>query len=175
MADFGPAMRKTLRIEQGYNTNPRDPGGETLFGIARRHQPNWAGWLMVDSLKNHLQGPELAKALNTHEGLLASAQQYYQRNFWHFDQVKDQGVANKLFDMSVNMGQDTAAKILQRSAGVDVDGVLGPKTMAAVNGMDPEKLMNELRIQSALHYRDLVAKNSKLQEFLPDWLARARK
>ncbi len=51
---------------------------------------------------------------------------------WNADDIKDQNVANILVDWVWASGA-YGIKIPQRVLGVDVDGIVGPKTIAAVN------------------------------------------
>lgn len=37
---FGEALRFTLAHEGGYSNDPKDPGGETKWGISKRYHPN---------------------------------------------------------------------------------------------------------------------------------------
>ncbi len=40
---FDYALNLVLKHEGGYVTDPADPGGETIYGISRRHHPEaWA-------------------------------------------------------------------------------------------------------------------------------------
>ena len=39
MADFEKAVEFVLRMEGGYVNDPKDPGGETNFGIAKKSYP----------------------------------------------------------------------------------------------------------------------------------------
>lgn len=43
--------------------DPRDPGGQTCWGISRRYHPTWPGWRMVDA--GTTSGPELGLAVST--------------------------------------------------------------------------------------------------------------
>lgn len=52
---------------------------------------------------------------------------------WRADDIKDQSIANILVDWVWASGPATIKKI-QKMLGVAVDGVVGPKTIAAVNG-----------------------------------------
>jgi lysozyme family protein len=56
------------------------------------------------------------------------------------DAVPD-GMKFDLFDTAVNSGPETSIRMLQRAAGADVDGKLGPRTLLAVSSMDPERLL----------------------------------
>ena len=150
MADFNLAIPIVLKNEGGYVYDPNDPGGETNFGISKRSYPD------VD-----------IKGLTS-----ALAAAIYQRDFWKFGGITDQGVANKLFDSYVNM-EHTAIKIAQTIAAVAVDGEYGPGTEAAINYIDPAGFLVQYRTALEQHYRDIVRSNPAEQEFLAGWLRRA--
>ena len=52
-------------------------------------------------------------------------------------EVENQNVANKLFDMGVNMGVRQAAVYAQRAARVVEDGSIGTKTLGGHEWRDP--------------------------------------
>jgi len=152
MADFYLAIPNTLRNEGGYVNDSDDPGGETNFGICKRDYPE------VD-IKNLTE---------------AQAEAIYLRDFWKFDGIVNQMLANKVFDMYVNI-KHSAIRILQRLlSGLAIDGEYGPDTEEEVNAAKSFPLL--VRYQEALeqHYRDIVAKNPKDAKFLDGWIARAR-
>lgn len=111
MANFDIAVGQVLENEGGYVNNPNDPGGETKYGITKRQYPDL-------DLKN------LA---------LDQAKEIYRRNYWHFDNIQDQLIANKLLDMCVNMGVGTAIRLVQTAVQVAADGKYGTQTEAAIN------------------------------------------
>jgi lysozyme family protein len=45
-----------------------------------------------------------------------------------------------LFDMAVNSGVKTAIRLLQKTVGETQDGILGPRTLQAVQSMDQKRL-----------------------------------
>lgn len=156
MASFDAAIDVVLKNEGGYCFDSSDPGGETNFGICKR------------------QYPQLDIAQLTRE----DACNIYRRDYWYFDLISDQGIATKLFDMSVNMGKGTAAKLIQRACcdlnrSVAIDGGLGPYTIEAINSLEPLALLSKLRELAAGHYYGLVSRNPKLAKFLNGWLKRA--
>lgn len=109
---FDVAFDRLIGHEGGYVNNPKDPGGETNWGISKRSYPN------VD-IKNL-----------TRDG----AKVIYLRDFWnriHADEMPD-GVAFQAFDFAVNSGIETAVRHLQRAIGVADDGHWGPISRAAV-------------------------------------------
>jgi len=53
------------------------------------------------------------------------------------------GVDLVVVDAAVNSGPGRAAKWLQACVGVDVDGDIGPKTLAAVSAFDATQLIDD--------------------------------
>jgi lysozyme family protein len=151
MANFDIAIGPVLANEGGYVSNPNDPGGETKYGITKRQYPD----LDIKNLS-----PDQAKEI-------------YRRNYWQFDSIQNQTIANKLLDMCVNMGVGSAIRLVQTAVQVAVDGRYGPQTEAAINNASADKILQALRFQSVIRYLDLIDKNPKLAEFKRGWLMRA--
>lgn len=118
---FDEAFTRLIGHEGGYVNDPRDPGGETKYGISRRSYP----------------GEDIAGMT------LERAKAIYLRDFWGpagCDAVPD-GVKFDLFDAAVNSGVRTAAKLLQRAVGETQDGIIGPRTLQAVQSMPAPRLV----------------------------------
>jgi len=156
---FLRAVEVVLEHEGGYVHDPRDPGGETKWGISRRSYP------------------ELDIANLTREDVIA----IYYRDWWQrygYDRLQDDAVATKLLDMAVNMGPATAHRLLQEAlvflgSPVDVDGILGPQTIGAANKADPKRLLQVLRWMAAHHYYRIADQRPQSRAFLLGWLRRA--
>ena len=83
MALFEPAITITLANEGSTLVeDPADAGGLSRYGISQRSYP----------------------AENIRELTEDRAKFLYKRDFWKYDDVLDQPLANKIFDMTVNMG-----------------------------------------------------------------------
>lgn len=118
---FDDAFKRLIGHEGGYVNHPSDPGGETNFGISRRAYPG-----------EDIQGMTLERA-----------KVIYQRDYWWkagCDVVPD-AVKFDLFDMAVNSGVNPAIRTLQKTVGVDNDGIIGPKTMQAIGSMNPVRFV----------------------------------
>jgi lysozyme family protein len=151
MASFEIAVEITLNNEKGLVDNPSDPGGLTKFGISQRSYPN----LDIRNLT-----VEDAKAI-------------YLRDFWRFGGINDQQVANKVFDMVVNMGH-TAIRLVQKAVGFSQqDGVYGPVTETAINSFAPKTLLPAYKGLLADHYTAIANANPAETKFLHGWLNRA--
>jgi len=108
---FQEAYIKLLEHEGKYSNLVDDPGGETNWGISKRAYPN----------------------VNIAKLTMNEAGEIYKRDFWdklHCDSMGEK-IAFQLFDAAVNSGVNQATKWLQRAVNVEVDGILGPKTLVA--------------------------------------------
>jgi lysozyme family protein len=148
-------MEMVLAHEGGYVNDPHDPGGETKYGLSRRSYPHL-------DIKNLTRGQAIA---------------IYRRDWWdrlRVGEIENPDVSAKVFDLCVNMGAGTGIRLLQRALGnVEVDGIMGPQTLAAANDADPDALLSALREEAARHYRTLIARNPKLARYEEGWMNRA--
>lgn len=106
MSAFNAMIERVLGHEGRYVNNPKDPGGETNWGISKRSYPTL-------NIKN----------LTRPDAIII-----YKRDFWDVvqgDRLWD-GVAYQLMDFAVNSGAQTAIRYFQRSLGVADDGHWGP-------------------------------------------------
>jgi len=109
----------------------------------------------------------------------------YNRYFWNpnkLSEVNSQLIANKIFDMAVNMGNYTAIKLLQASlnsvgGSCVIDGIMGPHSIIEINSFlghatdSEERLLSELVLKATAYYIS-IAKGPKAK-YLKGWLARA--
>lgn len=162
-ADFLPAFERMIRNEGGYvlHNVDGDKGGQTYAGIARNRWPNWAGWAVIDA------GGEPQADL---------VRGFYRAHFWtamRLDEIKDASVAQMLFDFGVNAGTGTAVKLAQIVVGTTPDGRMGPKTLAALNSIDPAVFVPTYSLAKIARYRDIVKRDRTQIKFLVGWLNRA--
>ena len=154
LTKFDDIIEVVLEHEGGYVNDPDDPGGETNFGIAKRSHPD------VDI------------ANLTKDG----AKEIYKEHYWDRNKVEDlsEELRHIYFDMCVNQGKGRAVKIMQRAAnakgaGLKVDGVMGPMTIAAMDGVE----LDRVRAYRVKYYADLVTRKPDLEKFYFGWFRRA--
>lgn len=135
--------------------DPKDGGGRTQYGIAEVSHPEaWAdGKVTLEEARNiyftkYVQGPG-------------------------FSHIKDWRLQHQLVDFGVNSGPVVAIRNLQQVVGVEVDGILGPKTLERVNDLDPKVVGNELAKLRCLLLAKICVKNPSQLRFLVGWLNRA--
>lgn len=121
-ADFGVASEISLEHEGGYVNDPRDPGGETKYGISKRAYPH----------------EDIANLT------IERATSLYRRDYWfplRLDSIISQGFANNVFDFGIHHGVRGTAKkwqlVLARHFGFKgkIDGLIGGATIAFTNGL----------------------------------------
>lgn len=145
--DFNTAIDKVLGHEGGYSDHAADPGGKTRFGITEvvARRVGWRGDMRELPL-------DLAKRI-------------YLEDYWKPIRADDLPPAVRLavFDAAVNSGPRQAVLWLQRAAGVDADGVIGPKTLAAMQALDAHALRSRI-----------LAQRLKMMTTLDNWPAFSR-
>jgi len=109
-----------MKHEGGYVNHPNDPGGETMYGVTKRVAQAHGYFGDMRKLPK-----STAKAI--------TEKSYYKAV--KGDQL-DRLIAWQLTDAAYNHGNRQAVKFLQRAVGVTADGLIGPRTLAAVAEMD---------------------------------------
>ncbi len=180
---FEIAFQKTVIGHEGaYSNHPSDHGGETFYGISRKFHPSWSGWAIIDSYPlDEKQSLRLGHNLE----LAELVTEFYFETFWqplHLSEINSSKVCCELFDSGVNAGVERVSRWLQMAVNLTgfttlvVDGVIGPKTVSAVNGAMLRygddllhKIMNGLQFE---HYHALVERDPSQKVFLRGWLSR---
>jgi lysozyme family protein len=173
MADFNSALEKVLKHEGGYVNDPNDPGGETYKGVARQMHSKWDGWVLVDICKKQISFPA---NLERDGELQGKIKDFYQINFWdkiNGDNLKNQEVANSIFDFAVNAGVSTSATLAQMVVGTTVDGVLGNHSAEKINGFDSEHFLASFTVAKIARYISIIKKRPTSQKYLYGWIRRA--
>jgi len=119
MIDFDTAFDRLISHEGGYVNDPKDPGGETNWGISKRTYP-------------HLDIKNLTRN---------DAKEIYRKDFWDKLGSAHPAIKFQVFDFAVNSGPGRAAKFLQELVGVKADGAIGPMTLTAVSKKDSKELI----------------------------------
>ena len=179
MAKFEISEAITGAAEGLYANDPADTGGETWAGISRNNWPKWLGWTIIDDIKKKYgkTAAIINKYGRANRDLNCLRLNFYKENFWDvnkLDQIKDQQLADSVYDFGVNSGTGRAAKFLQQAVSkfsrVTIDGQIGPQTLSAVNAVPADKLHAEYnRLRQEFYIS--IAKGSKVK-FLKSWLSR---
>ena len=180
MANANILLPFILRWEGGFVNDPTDRGGATNKGVTITtwrqvgYDKDGDGDIDVDDLK-----------LLTNEDVrdLVLVPHYWNR--WKADTINDQKIANILVDWVWASGSH-GIKIPQRLLGVNVDGIVGPKTIEAVNFADPKslflaiydervKFINNIVERSVSEYEKKIGRKATETELLKYTQKRFRK
>ena len=151
-----------------YSNDKKDSGGETLYGVARKKNPNWPGWKLVDEYKKKKDFPNNMKSDQT---LISLKNALYKSEYYDAvkaDFIEDELLAAQVFDFGVTSGPVTSIKRLQRCIGVKEDGILGPVSLKAIND-NPEAAQLFIAERKAFYTSIGHGDNAK---FLEGWLNR---
>jgi len=168
MANFDIAYAIVRRHEGGYQKMPEDRGNynsrRELVGT------NWG--INAQVYENYLRRPPTERDMRDMPRHIAIG--IYKQIYWdriRGDEIRDQQVANILFDGHVNHGS-WGVKMMQGILGVPRDGIVGPVTLSYINRANPFQLFQDYKAKRKWAYNDLVRRNPTDRRFLRGWLAR---
>lgn len=165
---FDAVMSHVLNVEgRNFTDHPNDAGGPTKFGITQATLAAYRGTKSTAEDVKNLQEDEAKRIYKV---------RYFDRMNLGF--VEDHRKVLCLMDQGVNRGTGTAITMAQvmmnRQSGAKLaeDGVLGPKTRAAIDSLDAHFFCREY-IQLAQHgYVDIVKRKESQLVFLTGWMNR---
>jgi lysozyme family protein len=160
---FEKALALTLDLEGGFVDDPADRGGATNQGITQTTHDRFRA--SIDAL------PQSVANITDDE-----VRRIYYDQYWIPGKCADlrEPVDAVHFDSCVNVGVARAARFLQAAVGVAVDGIIGPRTLAAVAARDPAQLAQALCDERAQFYREIVQARPDQLRFLKGWLNRVQ-
>jgi lysozyme family protein len=167
MAKFDPYFPRIIEFEGStYENDPTDMGGCTKFGIILGTLKEYH----YDTNKDGVFTCDDVKALT-----LEDAKIIYKKMFWDYfkaDDIKNQSLAEYIVDGAINMGRGTIAKYVQTILGVTSDGVVGSKTLEAINNFDQKDLYDKLKARRTEKYNKIVENNPSQKKFIKGWMNR---
>jgi lysozyme family protein len=165
---FDTVLTTTLAAEGGFTSNDVSP---TNMGI---RQDVYDAYTAEKKLpKTDVR--ELSKNYD-------AVRTFYKDEYWDKPKLNElpEKTASVLFDYGVNAGTGTAVKKLQEIVGTTPDGVIGKKTIAAVNKYVEDNgedlLAHSILNKRAEQYVQLATKNpAKYEKYLEGWMNRINK
>ena len=165
--NFKRALDQVLKWEGSRFTNdPDDRGGATRYGVIQTR---------YDQFRDNADLPRQSVRAIT----MPEVEHIYRRYYW--DAVKADDLPAPLdtvvFDAGVNHGTGRAAEWLQKLVGVDADGLIGAKTLAAVKaatsdaGMGAEKALATRYCDRREAFYEAIAQGRQ-RKFLKGWMNR---
>lgn len=163
MADVKKLAPFIFSWEGGYVNDPLDLGGETNMGVTIGTWKQVGKDLNGDGLINGEDLKLLDKDL-----IIDCVLKPHYWDRWQADQIKNQSIANILVDWVWASGSH-GIKRPQRILGVTADGIVGPKTIAAINAADAAKLFELIKTDRLKFIDEIVAARPANKRFEKGW------
>lgn len=140
-----------------FTDDPDDLGGPTKFGITRKTLSKWRGYQVT---KADVQN------MGEHEARAIYREMYVKR----FGGIQWIPLRVFLVDWHVNGGGPIPR--LQRLLNVTADGIIGPKTLAALENADAVDLHRELWRERMVYYGTITRDRPKNAKYILGWINR---
>lgn len=161
MDRFGKIFDYLLKVEGGYSNDKYDAGGKTKYGIIESEARKYG-------YKGHMRDMPIDIARDIYN------KKYYHKN--GLDTLKSDKIALSVCDFIVNSGNWGAkkAQATLNELGFDlkVDGILGDKSLEALNKVDENKFLEKYHDLQRRFYRAIVTNKPSQKVFLKGWLNR---
>ena len=154
----GPTAFEKSRAK-GFVNDPDDKGGATQSGVTLgTFRSVFGASKTVSDLKN----------------ITYAQWRYIMKRYWDAckaDQLNNQSVAEIFVDWNINAG-NAAIRRLQRDLGLKDDGIVGNKTLAALNASPQKTVFDKVKNSRVAYYNKIVVNNPSQKKFLAGWLSR---
>ena len=161
MERFKKFLDYIFEVEGGYTNDKNDRGGKTAWGITEEEAREFG---YTGDMRNLTK--DFAKNIYL--------KKYYLGN--KLDKILNDKVALSIFDWAVNSGGKgiKKAQIVANKFGANlvIDGIIGNKTLEAINAIDPKMFLKEYHEMQRTFYKNLAAKDRTQEDFLKGWLNR---
>lgn len=166
MADIKLLAPFILSFEGGFVDHPNDPGGATNRGVTIAtwrsvgYDKDGDGDIDVDDLRLITAQDAIDQVMKLH---------YWDR--WQADRIRSQSLANILVDWVWASGAH-GIRIPQQMLGVSADGIVGEKTLAALNAQNPRIFFDKVKARRVTFIESLCVRKPSLRVFRAGWLRR---
>jgi lysozyme family protein len=138
--EWNTVLTHLLELEGGFTNDPADPGNQlpdgrpgcTNLGVTQRAWEEYIGRKVTHDEMRALTRTEVDP--------------FYRALYW--DSVRADElpalIRYAVFDAGVNSGPATAIRWLQQAVGATPDGVLGPKTLAAIHELNHDATLRRM-------------------------------
>jgi lysozyme family protein len=145
-----------------YVDHPQDRGGPTKGGITLRTLNQW---------RHHQVNRQELQRLEKSEALHILERRYVDSN--GIGKIPDKALRVQVIDSAVLSGPVLSAKDLQRVLEVTMDGIIGPKTLAALSDREIAGVRNGLAVVRSLRLVRFTQHHPEQLVFLTGWLNRS--
>lgn len=149
---------------KGFANDPDDLGGATMCGVTLTTFTEYCR-------RKGYPRPTIVrlKAITYKEWLEILKTMFWDK--WKADQINNESIALILVDWVWGSGK-YGITIPQKAIGVTADGIVGPKTIAAVNAKDPKQLFDLIRKERLAYIERICRSRPTNLKYKRGWLNR---
>ena len=148
----------------GWADAPDDLGGQTMVGVT---MATYEEYCRRKGYPKPTTGRLMDLSYNDWKSILKML--YWDR--WNADEIRSQSIAEIVCDFVWASGVH-GIKVPQDLVGVIPDGIVGPKTLAAVNSRNPRELFDQIKIARFDFIEDICRKRPANNKFKRGWMNR---
>jgi len=165
MANARLYIPQVLRWEGGFVNDPLDRGGATNKGVTI------ATWKCMGYDNDKDGDIDIAdlKLMSDEQAFQIMKRGYWDR--WKADQINNQSVAEQLVDWVWGSGV-WGIKLPQHILNVTPDGIVGPKTIEAVNNYNQKDLHFLIKQNRIIFINGIVQRDKSQMRFYKGWMNR---
>lgn len=179
-ADYRKLVPFMLRWEGGKSKDSVDTASRSL-PVGAVHTNKGVIWPTYQTL-----APVLGLNPDYYQGFLNltdSQAAMFVKHYWNKSTYNNRINSQKIAEAITTWRWGSGAKIIpsfQRlinekfNAGIQVDGGIGPKTIAAINKINPDNLFKAMLIERARYFVAITVSNPSQLKFLVGWMNRLR-
>ena len=151
IGNYDKSLDCILKSEGGFTDDPRDPGNKLSDGRAgcTNMGVTQAAW---EEFVGHKVSTADMKALTKEQ-----VKKFYKVRYW--DRVQSDalpvGLDYLAASFAINAGPGTSAKLIQKCINAIPDGVIGPRTLQAIAGIDKKELIEKFSQAKTEYYKGL--------------------
>ena len=148
----------------GWADDPDDLGGQTMVGVT---MATYEEYCRRKGYPKPTTGRLMDLSYNDWKSILKML--YWDR--WNADEIRSQSIAEIVCDFVWASGVH-GIKVPQDLLGVIPDGIVGPKTLVAVNSRNPRELFDQIKIARFDFIEDICRKRPANNKFKRGWMNR---
>lgn len=154
------AYKRATKV--GFTNDPNDTGGATMVGVTIGTYRSYCRY-------KGTKIPSVQDLKNMPYKVWRDVVYTMYWNKWKADTINDQSVANTVVDWVWHSGAATIKKV-QSLLGVTADGIVGPKTVAALNA--DKDIRTKIYNARKAYFEAIVKKNPSQKKWLNGWMNR---
>jgi len=165
MANIEKYIPKLLALEGGYVNDQADRGGATNMGITLG---SWRSMGYDKDGDGDIDADDIRRLCR--QDLVMFVENFFWKR-WRADEIRDQKLAEMLVDWTWCSGR-WGIVIPQRILQLTDDGIVGGKTLSAVNAADPGKFLIQVYNARLAFLRSIFRRDPSQLRFAKGWVRR---